>query len=930
MEDVDKLSGLLAAAAGLAVEPDITRLGQHTLEELARLTGARGGSFYVRLDHSLSLSGCLDPGHAPNVIPLPLSTGSLLERAERRREPLLIQVDAGVGSGWKEYRSASALIFPLVDPVGTVHGFVSLHDKPSAPFAAADLNLGRVLASLAAAVLAWQLTAEALGESEERYREVFQHSSSGIALFDVTPDMRFKVVSLNPAVVRMTGLRAEETTGKFLEDALSAETAGRLTAHYQRCIEKGHPVSVEDTLAFPAGVRDYRTVLIPLRGVGGRIHRLITLPTDITDKRAVEEALKASEQRYREVFENTSDGVFVLDVTEGKRFRVVAYNPVMEKIAGISNARAMGKLNEEILDPETAAAVNASNERCLAAGAPVSFDEERQFPGGHFFLHTTLVPVRDTAGRICRLIGVVHDVTETARISRALAQSEAKFSKAFHASPDAMAISRLSDGVFLDVNKSFLDENGYSRDEVIGRSSLPSELQIWPSDEARSAWMRALREKGEVTAYETSTRRKDGSSGWVLLSARVMEIDGEKCVLTIARDVTGRKRMEEALRESEARFREIVENTSDGIFVVEVTPDQRFQLLSYNPAQERMLGISARYAVGKYTEEYLPAESVEKLNEDNRACIAAGHPMTFERALDLPIGRRYYITTLVPVRDDTGRIARLIGVSHDDTERREQERELLQAAKLASLGTLVSGIGHEINNPNNFIRLNSQNLKELWGDIRGVLRQAAEKEPGLALRGIPLASAEKMVEDLLAGVEEGSKRIEKLLVNLRNFSRGDQGDLTESVDLNEVVRSAVMITANLIKKSTESFTVQEAPDLPRIRGNYHQIEQVLINLITNACQALLSRDRAISIATRADGDGVLLEVEDGGVGIPSKNIARVTDPFFTTKRAQGGSGLGLAVSSRIVANHGGTMSFTSIVDAGTRVVVRLPVAGGQS
>jgi len=929
LEDVDNLSGLLAAAARLAVEPDINRLGQHTLEELARLTGARGGSFYIRLDHSLSLSGCLDPGHAPKVIPLPLSSGSFLERAERQQEPLLLHVDSGAGSGWEKYSSASALIFPLVDPIGAVRGFASLHDKPSQPFAAADVTRGRVLVSLAATLLAWQLTAKALGESEERYREVFQHSSSGIALFDVTPDMRFKVVSGNPAVARMTGLRFEEATGKFVEEVLHAETASRLIAHYRRCVEAGHPVSVEDTLAFPAGVRNYRTMLIPLREVGGRIHRLITLPTDITDKRAVEEALRASEQRYREVFENTSDGVFVLDVTEEKRFRVVAYNPVMEKIAGVSNARAKGKLNEEILDPETAAAVNANNERCLAAGAPVSFDEELRLPGGHFFLHTTLVPVRDAAGRIYRLIGVVHDVTETARISRALAQSEAKFSKAFHASPDAMAISRLSDGVFIDVNQSFLDENGYSRNEVIGMSSLPAGLQIWPQDEARSVWRRALGQKGEVTAYEASTRRKDGSLGWVLLSARVMEIDGEKCVLTIARDVTERRRMEEALRESEARFREIVENTSDGIFVVEVTPDQRFRLLSYNPAQERMLGVSARYAVGKYAEEYLPAESVEKLNEDNRACIAAGHPMTFERSLDLPIGRRYYITTLVPVRDDTGRIARLIGVSHDDTERREQEQELLQAAKLASLGTLVSGIAHEINNPNNFIRLNSQNLKELWGDIRGVLRQAAEKEPGLALRGIPLASAEKMVEDLLAGVEEGSKRIEKLLVNLRNFSRGDQGDLTESVDVNEVVRSAVMITANLIRKSTDSFTAQEAPDLPCIRGNYHQIEQVLINLITNACQALPSRDRAISVITRREGDGVLLEVEDGGVGIPPQNIPRVTDPFFTTRRAKGGSGLGLAVSSRIVTSHGGTMSFTSIVDAGTRVVVHLPAAGAK-
>lgn len=313
--------------------------------------------------------------------------------------------------------------------------------------------------------------------------------------------------------------------------------------------------------------------------------------------------------------------------------------------------------------------------------------------------------------------------------------------------------------------------------------------------------------------------------------------------------------------------------------------------------------------------------------------------MSFEESYDLPGGPSVYYTTIVPVRDSSGRIARLIGVTRDMTERRrmeqrerEHEQQLFQAAKLASLGTLVSGIAHEINNPNNFIRLNSQNLREFWQDVREILDRAASSEGTLPMHGIPYQTARGMIDDLLAGIEEGSKRIEKLLLNLRDYARRDEGDLTEQVDLNQVIGSAVMITRNLVGKSTSSFSLCPASSLPPVRGNYHQLEQVVINLITNACQSLRSPDGAVTVSTTVEPDGgwVRLEVADEGVGIPEENLSRITDPFFTTKRGQGGSGLGLAVSSRIVQNHGGSMRFTSREDRGTVAAVLLPVSGGST
>jgi PAS domain S-box-containing protein len=928
-----KLRGLLDFATRLVFVSGLEQLAGAVLGEYLRLTGAQGGSFYSREESTFVLRGCLDPGHAPQTLGFPFRPRSALERAQKLREALSIREFGKdlAASGWREYRDTSALVFPLLGPEGEMNGVVSLHDPMSPPFGPDDLELGGVLASLTSSAIESLRTAAALRESEQRYREVFEHSHGGIVLLDVTEELGFRVATLNPAVERMTGLLSGQVRGRFVDEILPGDTGARLIENYRTCVTMRTPMTFDQEAEFPSGRRSVHTTLIPVCDQQGRIRRLIALPVDTTGQSRAEEALRGSEQRFREVFENSSDGIFLLDVGDDGDFTILELNPAEEKRLGVSSSQARGKRNDELMPRDAADHLDENNRRCLEAGVPITFDDVVELPTGRYEYHTTLSPVRDETGRVYRIVGVSRDVTQIRVTERALRQSEEKFSRAFHASPDSITISRLSDGVILEANRGFVEANGYSREEAIGRSSLPGGLDLWVDPEERDAWAGRLRKDGEVFGFEARFRRRDGTVRYGLLSSRTLELDGEKCLLTISRDMTDRRRMEEAVRESEARYREIFENTSDGIFVVEVTPDQRFRLVSYNPAQERMLGIRAVDAVGKFNDEYLPREFAERVNEDNRRCIQAGRPMSFEQALDLPGGRVYYSTMLVPVRDGTGRVARLIGVTRDFTERRraeererEHEQELFQAAKLVSLGTLVSGVAHEIKNPNNFIRLNSQNLKELWRDMRSILGQAAEKEGDLAIRGIPYDEVRDMVDDLLAGIEEGSKRIEKLVVNLRDFARGDEGDLTDDVDVNTVINSAVMMAGNLIRGSTDAFSVREARGLPPVRGNYHQIEQVLINLVTNACQSLPSRERAVAVSTFAEHDWVCIEVEDEGIGIPPQDIPRVTDPFFTTKRARGGSGLGLAVSFRIVSNHGGTMSFTSQVDKGTRVTVRLP------
>jgi signal transduction histidine kinase len=155
--------------------------------------------------------------------------------------------------------------------------------------------------------------------------------------------------------------------------------------------------------------------------------------------------------------------------------------------------------------------------------------------------------------------------------------------------------------------------------------------------------------------------------------------------------------------------------------------------------------------------------------------------------------------------------------------------------------------------------------------------------------------------------------------------RQETSDLGQAVDVNAVINSAISLLSNMVKKSTDRFSVQADKDLPLIKGNFQRLEQVVINLVQNACQALPDRTKGITVSTRRDSDQVILCVEDEGVGIAPEDLPRITDSFFSTKQGCGGVGLGLAISSTIVKQHGGTMHFASEPGKGTKAEVILPV-----
>lgn len=266
-----------------------------------------------------------------------------------------------------------------------------------------------------------------------------------------------------------------------------------------------------------------------------------------------------------------------------------------------------------------------------------------------------------------------------------------------------------------------------------------------------------------------------------------------------------------------------------------------------------------------------------------------------------------------------------------EEELRKNQAQLLQAAKMAAIGVLVSGVAHEINNPNGLILLDLQLLKDVLEDAEPIFEKYRQEHGDFTLGNLRHSRLKEALPRVMSEALDASRRVKRIVEDLRDFGRQGDLDLKDGMSMNEVLQTSIRLVENLLRKSTSRLEIEYAEGLPAVRGNAHRMEQVVVNLIMNACQALPHRDKGIHLRTRLDSSrhAVCLEVRDEGIGIPEENLPHITDPFFTTKREMEGTGLGLAVSASIVKDHGGQLLFESIVGQGTVARVLIPLPGKE-
>jgi len=287
---------------------------------------------------------------------------------------------------------------------------------------------------------------------------------------------------------------------------------------------------------------------------------------------------------------------------------------------------------------------------------------------------------------------------------------------------------------------------------------------------------------------------------------------------------------------------------------------------------------------------------------------------------------RFLEVHAVPFYNDQHEVEGILEFYRDVTLERTYEQQLQQADKLASLGQLVSGIGHEINNPNQFIRGNIKIIKQSLEDMLPIIDEYRKSHEDLEIARLKYDFFRQHIMTLVDDMAHGSDRIKKIVESLRTFVRKDEGLSVDTVDINTLIEASARLVHNQVHKNAD-IELDLAENLPPFMGNSQKIEQVLINLIVNASDAMVEgRKGLIRLKTRADDGHVVVEIEDNGCGMDQKTLKQIFDPFFTTKRARGGTGLGLAIAYKIIEEHDGTISVDSKPGKGTKFTIKIPAS----
>ncbi len=418
------------------------------------------------------------------------------------------------------------------------------------------------------------------------------------------------------------------------------------------------------------------------------------------------------------------------------------------------------------------------------------------------------------------------------------------------------------------------------------------------------------------------------------LRLRAIALELRKTNTDLNREMGERQQAESALRASEERLRAITDSAKEAI----VTADSSGNVVSWNAGAASIFGYARDEISGTQFTRLMPQRHWGAHQRAFAEWVATGHSPLFQSAIEF-LGQRKDGSEFpleVSLSSWTRQGERHItAIMRDITERkrleettRQQELQLIQANKMTALGTLVSGVAHEINNPNQLVLLNARVLAEAWDDALGILDDYRARNGDFTLVGLPYTEMRQSLPTLVRDVHEGALRIEHIVNDLKDFARPQRRGARAPFQLNETVQRALRMLKHAIGKRTTHFKQALAEDLPPLHGDAQQVEQIVVNLVVNALEALPNRDKAVSVITAFDAQQrcVMLTVSDEGAGIAHEHLARLCDPFFTTKQTSGGTGLGLAITASLVRAHGGRLEFSSELGQGTQAVVSFPLA----
>ena len=727
-------------------------------------------------------------------------------------------------------------------------------------------------------------------QEEEKYKMLAAHSADIIYTLRLS-DEHFTYVSL--AVEHMLGYTVQEALALQPKDMLTPESyeiqkrqmledfengVQQCTLQLDAVHKNGHIIPVEIHANF---VSDETGQLVQILGV----------VRNITERKHAEEELKKSEKRYRQLAENASEAILV--VQDGMiRFS----NPKASELSGYSIEELTSKPFVEFIYPDDSAMVaNRYLRRIKGDTLPQKYDFRVTRKDGAIRwaeLNAVLISWNNRPAVLC----FMSDITDRKKAEEALRIKDT----ALASSINAVAMADM-EGNLTYVNNAFINWWGYKdKKQVIGK---PSTVFWQVVDEAEEV-QETVQKEGGWTG-EMSAKRKDGTFFNVQLSSSLVKNKAGKpiCMMASFVDITDRKRTEEALRQSEENYRALFDSAVIGTIVLDAAT---MKVLIANKAAAKIFGFSSIEEVLEVDpfDFILPVDKKGVLKLAEEALFEHNAQLTHDLRVLTKDGRKIWISATGARIVHQGRLAGLISFT-DITEKKQQNEKFMLADRLASIGELAAGAAHELNNPLTSVIGLSQLLMEK--DISDDIRQD------------------------LTFVYREAQRAADITKNLLAFARKHK-PVKRLNQINDIIEDVLKLRTYEHKIHDIKVEKQLAPNLPESMVDYFQMQQVFFNIVINAEYFMTEAHKGgtLTVTTEKQNGTVIISFTDDGPGIPLENLSQIFNPFFTTKTTGKGTGLGLSICHGVVSEHAGKIYARSQPSEGTTISIELPINGSQS
>lgn len=671
--------------------------------------------------------------------------------------------------------------------------------------------------------------------------------------------------------------------------------------------------------------------------------------SDYNIRLKAEGALAESELKYKTLIETSQDGISLMDM-DGI---IIFTNQKKAEMVGAEDAKDLVGTNAfNLLPKDSQEYVHSLMPIIIKKGSLANMElPVKKLDGTYFEAEFNIKILKDSDGNPKYIMDTMRDISDRKKVERELKKSEARY-RLFFENAQIGIYQTTPDGRVLKVNPALTKMLGYKSEKELYKINIESDKSYVNSN--RKEFLDNIHKKGYISNYESQWYTKDGKILTIKENARAVKNDKDEVLYYegFVENITTRKKIEKALKESEEKYRSLMENMNDIVMLV----DNDDKILFVNNRFTEKLGYTKDEVIGKVGFEFLletsDREKIIQANKKRTQNIMSQYEAVFIAKDDTKYN---FLVSGAPVKNSDGEVIGSIGNMVDITERKKTEQELekyrkkleilvkdrteelataneelkstneellnqreeleavlinlqqtqsqlIQSEKMASLGVLAAGVAHEINNPLNFIQGGIFGLQEYFKNN--------------------LFDHQKEVAPFMEAIDEGVSRASNIVTSLNHYSRKDESNEVDC-NMHEIIDNCLTILHNTIKKRVSiEKELNAKPEI--IKGNEGKLHQAILNILTNAVQAI-DKEGVIEIKTYTDKNIFNLSIRDTGCGIDNKNLYKIFDPFFTTKDPGEGTGLGLSITLNIINEHNGDIKVNSKLTEGSTFFIELPV-----